>query len=144
MDDLADGSMPARHRDLAALSLAAALLAAGDRKSAARTLSALADIASTHGVSRIGYWATRLAVSAGIAEDGDNAPSPAMESLTSRERQVLALVAEGLTNAQIGARLFISPKTASVHVSAILSKIGAGNRAEAAALFAAAHGGSLG
>ncbi|WP_286774248.1 helix-turn-helix transcriptional regulator, partial [Sphingomonas sp. 66-10] len=66
----------------------------------------------------------------------------AMESLTARERQVLALVAGGLTNAQIGARLFISPKTASVHVSAILSKIGAGNRAEAAALFAAANGGS--
>ena len=142
VDDLADGSMPARHRDLASLSLASALLAAGDRESAARTLSTLADTASTHGVSRIGYWATRLAVSAGIAEDGDNAPSPAMESLTSRERQVLALVAEGLTNAQIGARLFISPKTASVHVSAILSKIGAGNRAEAAALFAAANGGS--
>jgi DNA-binding NarL/FixJ family response regulator len=57
--------------------------------------------------------------------------------LTPRERQVLALVAEGLTNPQIGARLYISPKTASVHVSAILTKIGAANRTEAAAIYSA-------
>lgn len=60
--------------------------------------------------------------------------------LTPRERQVLALVAQGLTNAQIGARLYISPKTASVHVSAILAKVGASNRAEAAALFSSGAG----
>ncbi|UJP10666.1 AAA family ATPase [Microbacterium sp. KUDC0406] len=54
--------------------------------------------------------------------------------LTEREEQVLALVADGLTNRQIGERLFISPKTASVHVSAILAKIGAANRTEAAAI----------
>jgi DNA-binding NarL/FixJ family response regulator len=51
---------------------------------------------------------------------------------------VLELIAEGLTNPQIGQRLFISPKTASVHVSAILAKIGAANRAEAAAQYVAA------
>ena len=53
--------------------------------------------------------------------------------LTDREYQVLCLVAEGYTNRQIGEELFISEKTASVHVSNILTKLGAGNRSEAAA-----------
>jgi DNA-binding CsgD family transcriptional regulator/tetratricopeptide (TPR) repeat protein len=53
--------------------------------------------------------------------------------LTPREREVLALVAEGRTNRQIADALFISDKTASVHVSNILAKLGVANRAEAAA-----------
>jgi ATP/maltotriose-dependent transcriptional regulator MalT len=56
--------------------------------------------------------------------------------LTEREADVLALLAEGRTNRQIGEELFISVKTASVHVSRILMKLGVANRAEAAA---AAH-----
>jgi DNA-binding CsgD family transcriptional regulator len=59
------------------------------------------------------------------------APSPQNGPLTSRERQVLQLVAEGMTNQQLGQALFMSPKTASVHVSRILHKLGATNRAEA-------------
>lgn len=58
--------------------------------------------------------------------------------LTDRELDVLRLVASGLTNAEIGARLFISTKTAGNHVSNILAKIGARSRTEAAA-FAALH-----
>lgn len=54
--------------------------------------------------------------------------------LTPREREVLALVARGLTNPQIGERLFIAGKTASVHVSNILAKLGAATRGEAAAI----------
>ena len=54
--------------------------------------------------------------------------------LTPRERQVLALVAEGATNRQIGAALFMAEKTASVHVSRILSKLGVQGRTEAAAV----------
>jgi DNA-binding NarL/FixJ family response regulator len=46
---------------------------------------------------------------------------------------VLKLLAEGRTNRQIGDELFMSPKTASVHVSRILAKLGVGNRTEAAA-----------
>ncbi|GAA3295487.1 hypothetical protein GCM10020218_076620 [Dactylosporangium vinaceum] len=46
---------------------------------------------------------------------------------------MLVLLAEGRSNAQIAAALYISPKTASVHVSNILAKIGAANRTEAAA-----------
>jgi len=49
---------------------------------------------------------------------------------------VLALLAEGRTNRQIGQELFITEKTASVHVSRILTKLGVSNRGEAAA---AAH-----
>ena len=54
-------------------------------------------------------------------------------SLTDREREVLCLVASGATNCAIATRLFISPKTASVHVSHILAKLGAETRTEAAA-----------
>ena len=52
--------------------------------------------------------------------------------LTKRERAVLALVAEGHTNREIGATLFISEKTARVHVSRILAKLGVRSRVEAA------------
>ena len=50
-----------------------------------------------------------------------------------REREVALLIAEGLTNADLAHRLYISPRTAAVHVSAILRKLGAGTRGEAAA-----------
>ena len=55
-------------------------------------------------------------------------------ALTDREREVLCLVAGGATNCAIGRQLFISPKTASVHVSRILTKLDATTRTEAAAL----------
>jgi len=54
--------------------------------------------------------------------------------LTPRERQVLALVASGATNRQIGAELFMAEKTASVHVSRILGKLGVQTRTQAAAV----------
>jgi DNA-binding CsgD family transcriptional regulator len=52
--------------------------------------------------------------------------------LTDREREVLALVAEGHSNGQIASTLYISPKTVSVHVSNILAKLGVSTRTEAA------------
>ena len=57
-----------------------------------------------------------------------------LATLTTREREVLRLVAAGRTNGEIGSELFISTKTASVHVSNILAKLGVGARGEAAAL----------
>ena len=56
------------------------------------------------------------------------------EDLTDRQREVLALIVEGLSNNEIAERLVISMATARYHVSTILSKLGAANRAEAAAL----------
>ena len=64
---------------------------------------------------------------------------PARFGLSGRELEVLALVAEGRTNGEIGTALFITPKTASVHVTHILNKLGVSSRIEAA-LFAAQSG----
>jgi DNA-binding NarL/FixJ family response regulator len=62
-------------------------------------------------------------------------PSPAASfGLTRREAEVLVLVATGRTNRQIGQELFITEKTASVHVSRILAKLGVAGRGEAAAV----------
>jgi DNA-binding NarL/FixJ family response regulator len=62
------------------------------------------------------------------------ATGAAPHQLTAREREILALVAEGRSNGEIGKRLFISTKTVSVHVSNILGKLGAAGRTEAAAI----------
>jgi DNA-binding CsgD family transcriptional regulator/tetratricopeptide (TPR) repeat protein len=62
------------------------------------------------------------------------AQAPAPYGLTNRELAVLRLLAAGRTNAQIGAELYISPKTAGVHVSNILRKLGVSGRVQAAAL----------
>jgi len=59
--------------------------------------------------------------------------------LSEREREVLALIIEGLSNEEIGERLVISPATARHHVSACLHKLGAANRAQAAALATKYH-----
>ncbi|ORT57875.1 response regulator transcription factor [Streptomyces sp. CB03238] len=66
---------------------------------------------------------------------------PRLDSLTERERQVLELLAEGLTNADIGRRLLMSASTTKEHVSAILSKLGLANRVQAAVLAHSIAGG---
>lgn len=68
-----------------------------------------------------------------LAEAIHEPPAPG-HNLTERERQVLALIVEGLSNLQIARQLDISLSTARFHVSTILTKLGAANRAEAAAL----------
>ena len=62
--------------------------------------------------------------------------SPGWESLTPTELRVVELVAKGLTNPQVGQRLFISAGTAKVHLSHIFDKLGVHSRAELAALAA--------
>ena len=72
-----------------------------------------------------------------IAEPDDGAPDGRDEiGLTAREREVLALVAEGYTNRRIAEDLFISESTAGVHVSNILGKLGVASRTEAATVAA--------
>ena len=63
-----------------------------------------------------------------------SAPKSIAETLTSREREVLALMAEGLTNADIADRLVIGVSTVKTHVSSIISKLGVSSRTEASAI----------
>ncbi len=66
-----------------------------------------------------------------FASHAKQPPAPrGLAELTDREREVMALVAEGLTNAEIGARLFLSPATARTHVSRILTKLDARDRTQ--------------
>ena len=78
--------------------------------------------------------ARRARIELGQEPPPEAAPNAALEQLelTPREIEVLALLADGLTNREIGAELFISVKTASVHVSRILTKLSVPNRAAAA------------
>jgi DNA-binding CsgD family transcriptional regulator len=113
---------------------AEARLAAG--QDAASALRAADGLAAEHAPLRAEI--RKLALRARVPLGGDvpppAGPGPAaIYGLTSREVLVLRLLAAGRTNAQIGAELFISPKTVSVHVSSILRKLGVSGRAQAAA-----------
>jgi ATP/maltotriose-dependent transcriptional regulator MalT len=112
----------------------------GDRATA-RTLVREADqLATQIGTGLLRTRTNRLARKLGVDLGHDVEPSAAASyGLTDREREVLHRVAEGRTNRQIADDLFISPKTASVHVSNILAKLGVASRGEAAA-FAHRHG----
>jgi DNA-binding CsgD family transcriptional regulator len=79
------------------------------------------------------HAADTLARRIGVRALGQPVPS-GTELLTAREREVLRLVAEGQSNGRIAERLYISPKTASVHVSRSIAKLEGGNRVEAAAV----------
>ena len=78
--------------------------------------------------------ATEIAGRLGAALLREDTPPSAPSGLTPRERDVLALLATGLSNRQIAAKLYISPSTAGVHVSHILAKLGVATRTAAAAV----------
>ena len=116
-----------------------AAAAAGDRDGAASRLGRAAglvgQLAATPLQQHIGQLARRARIQIpqpGGAPGGAGSPF----GLTAREQEVLRLVAAGRGNREIAAELFISPRTASVHVSNILGKLGVTTRGEAAA---AAH-----
>ena len=119
---------------------AEAALSAGDRTAAADALRLAAEGAELLGArplrDAIEALARRARISLSAPPDG--APEPAVDEdpfgLTPREREVLALVADGRTNRQIAERLFISETTAGVHVSNIIGKLGVTTRGEAAAI----------
>ena len=119
---------------------AEALLASGaGRAAAAEPLRAAAATARALGAGSLARETELLAARARIeleleAEPAESpAPEPAPLGLTPRELEVLAHLAAGRTNRQIADALYISPRTAGVHVSRILAKLGATTRGEAAA-----------
>ena len=118
----------------------AVLTSGGARADASEPLREAARLTAESGASLLRSEIEALARRARI-EPGDQDRSPAAETpapvpdrfgLTRRELEVLALVAEGRTNREIGEALFISTKTASAHVSHILSKLEVRSRIEAA------------
>jgi DNA-binding CsgD family transcriptional regulator/tetratricopeptide (TPR) repeat protein len=144
----------------ARLRAAEAALVAGDRPAAeaaigaavrdARRLGAGPLLAAIDGLARRGRLPLPADVDAIAAAAASSADVPAPSGtvptatpfadlgLSARESEVLALVAAGRTNGQIAEELFISPKTASVHVTHILDKLGVSSRIEAAMLAARA------
>jgi ATP/maltotriose-dependent transcriptional regulator MalT len=120
----------------ALLHAAQAALAGRDRDGAVPRLQRAARLAAGLGARPLTEQIATLARRAGITVPGPwvGAGEPdAAAGLTGREVEVLRLVAAGRSNREIAAELFISPKTASVHVSNILGKLGAASRGEAAA-----------
>ena len=120
---------------------AEAHVTAGDRAAAVPLARAALESANELGSEWLAAEATALAERArldlGVEQSSDGTAASHDEDpfgLTPRERQVLALVAQGATNRQIGAALFMAEKTASVHVSRILAKLGVQGRTQAAAI----------
>ncbi|MFJ8747952.1 AAA family ATPase [Streptomyces sp. NPDC102441] len=125
----------------------AILIASGDRAPAAGLLREAHAVAVRLGARPLAESVELLAGRArieltgpdGDAPDRPAGPAPAVDAiesfgLTSREQEVHRLVAAGYTNRRIAEELYISPKTASVHVSNILAKLSVSSRGEAAAL----------
>ena len=118
------------------LRLAETILASGGpREEAASALRAAADTAARLRAeplhAAVAALAGRARIDLGTPADGGDDLGV---GLTPREQEVLGLLAGGLTNREIGEALFISEKTASVHVSNILGKLGVGGRGAAVAM----------
>src|SRR5689334_10162485 len=124
------------------LRLAEAAVAAADREAAGRGVREAYALARRVGAAPIADEAAALARRTRLPLDepaAEVAAAPAADplarfGLTEREREILELLAAGRSNPQIAESLFISPKTASVHVSNILAKLGVDSRVEAAAV----------
>ena len=116
----------------ALLHAAETAITGGDRDAAADRLRQAAELAGQLGAGPLGEQISALARRARISLGGGDSGAGDY-GLTGRELDVLRLVAAGRSNREIAAELFISPKTASVHVSNILGKLGAASRGEAAA-----------
>lgn len=126
---------------LCLLRAAEAGAAAGDRSGARRDAAEALETAERIGAEPLVEEITRLARRARLeietttgAPEQDAPDLLRRYGLTAREHEVLMMVADGRTNPEIAKALFISPKTASVHVSNILAKLGVTGRVEAATL----------
>ncbi len=114
--------------------LAEALAEAGSRDEAEEQWRLAAQTADRLGAKPLRRALDDLARRARIGTAPDLPDGAVLAALTSREREVLRLIAAGRSNREIASVLFIAPKTASVHVSNILGKLGAASRTEAAAI----------
>ncbi|MDQ0312686.1 DNA-binding NarL/FixJ family response regulator [Kitasatospora herbaricolor] len=94
-------------------------------------VSAVRTVAS--GQSMLDPGATTRLMARLRGDTGPQAPS-AFPDLTDREREILALVGEGLTNRQIGQRLYLAEKTVKNHISRLLAKLGVERRVQAAVI----------
>ncbi len=114
--------------------LAEALAEAGRRDEAADQWRQAVQSADKLGARPLRRALDDLARRARIGTAEQQGDAEVLGALTSREREVLRLIAAGRSNREIASVLFIAPKTASVHVSNILGKLGAASRTEAAAI----------
>jgi predicted ATPase/DNA-binding CsgD family transcriptional regulator len=133
VEELKAQQPPAHLRPYAGLRLGQHLVAGRERNEAKQVLATASAEAVTLGSTLLVDRIASLSQRAGFAV----APPPEMSpvaGLTPREIEVLQLVAAGRSNGEIGTALFISTKTASVHVSNILAKLGVSGRGEAAAV----------
>ena len=83
-----------------------------------------------HGDALLSPAVTRRLISEFVARPPDARATAGMEALTNREREVVALVAHGLSNDEIAAAMVLSPTTAKTHVSRAMTKLGARDRAQ--------------
>jgi len=128
---LASQPLPAYEAD-ARLDLARALLGAGERPDAVEPARAALTIAEGLGCPLLAAEARRCLLAAGVRVRSGRAPSATPGGLSAREIEVIVLVAQGYTNADIARRLFISPATVRNHISAALGKLGLSRRTEIA------------
>lgn len=127
-----DGYRQALARRRRAEALLAIDATADARAEAADELRCAIATATELGAGPLAAAVRELADRAGVALDGGR--EPVRHVLTPREHAVLELVAGGRTNKQVGAELFISEKTVSVHLSRVMAKLGAASRTEAVSL----------
>jgi len=116
-------------RGTAAAGAARCLLGLGRTEPAAERAGAAAELLASWGGWRVAQL-DEVQLRLGITPADGHGAVTGLAALTRREREVASLVADGLTNAELARRLYISPKTAAVHVSNILRKLGVASRTE--------------
>jgi DNA-binding NarL/FixJ family response regulator len=135
---LAEACAAPSERALCLLALAELQIATGVRDEARATLAEARAILEPLGARPALARADALAASLSV-QAAPVVTSPLPAGLSAREAEVLRLVAQGCSNAEIAARLFLSPRTVTTHLTAIYTKLGVEKRAAATA-FAIDHG----